>query len=159
MRAGSFQQYLVAFFVCLSAVAARAEGEVEQSLTACLHNGTAIGGVNSCGKVWRLKAGHAALKSDGKLTVKVTGLVLNDASTGEFNGTPDGVDAVAAAVVCNGPSGQSVVAQTEPASLSKTGDAEISAKVALPTGCLAPVILLRERYEGKIGGWLAGGGF
>jgi hypothetical protein len=91
------------------------------------------------------------LERDGDLEVEVKGLVLNDASTGSSNGTPDGVDGVAAAVLCGG----KVVAQTDVVPLSKTGDAKVKAKVAVPSDCANPVIVLRERYEGKIGGWLA----
>ncbi|MBC8006814.1 MAG: hypothetical protein H7X76_02065 [Prolixibacteraceae bacterium] len=131
--------------------------EFESPLTACLSNGTAIGGVGSCGKIWKLKSGKAELKG-GKLEVNVKGLVLNDTSTGEYNGTPDGVDAVAAAVICHGPSGATVAAQLDPVPLSKKGDAKIEGKVDLPNGCVGPVVVLRERYEGKIGGWLAGTG-
>ena len=105
----------------------------------------------SCGKVWKLTSGSAALKKDGELAVAVKGLVLDDASTGKFNGTPDGVDGVAAAVVCSG----KVAAQTGVVPLSKTGDANVDAKVSVPSDCTKPVIVLRERYEGKIGGWLA----
>jgi hypothetical protein len=126
-------------------------------LKACPHDGTSIGGVNSCGKIWKLKSGQAHLASDGSLRVEVKGLVLNDESTGQFNGSPDGVDAVAAAVICNSSSGAFVAAQTEPVPLSKSGDAKISVKVEL-RGCTAPVIVLRERYEGNIGGWLAATG-
>jgi hypothetical protein len=110
--------------------------------------------VNSCGKVWKIKSGHAKLASDGMLNVEVKGLVLNDESTGQFNGTPDGVDAIAAAVVCDG----KLAAQTEPVLLSKAGDAKIAAKVSVPASCAKPVIVVRERYEGKIGGWLAATG-
>ncbi len=132
-------------------------GEFEAPLVACLSNGTAIGGVNSCGKIWKLKSGKAELKK-GKLEVEVKGLVLNDASVGQYNGSPDGVDAVAAAVICHGPSGASVAAQLDPVPLSKEGNAKASGKVDLPNGCVGPVVVLRERYEGKIGGWLAGTG-
>ena len=132
-------------------------GEFEAPLVACLSNGTAIGGVNSCGKIWKLKSGKAELKK-GKLEVEVKGLVLNDASVGQYNGSPDGVDAVAAAVICHGPSGASVVAQLDPVPLSKEGNAKAEGKVSLPNGCVGPVVVLRERYEGKIGGWLAGTG-
>ena len=138
--------------------AAQAGDVIKAELKACPHDGTAIGGVNSCGKIWKLKSGHAQLTSDGSLKVEVKGLVLNDESTGQFNGSPDGVDAVAAAVICNNSSGASVTAQTEPVPLSKSGDAKISVKVELPA-CTAPVIVLRERYEGNIGGWLAATGF
>jgi hypothetical protein len=132
--------------------------EFEAPLVACLSNGTAIGGVGSCGKIWKLKSGKAELKKGGKLEVEVKGLVLNDTSVGEYNGTPDGVDAVAAAVICQGPGGPAVAAQTDAMPLSKTGDVKIKTTVSLPNGCVGPIVVLRERYEGKIGGWLAGTG-
>jgi hypothetical protein len=138
--------------------AASADDKFEAHLTACVANKTAIGDVGSCGKIWKLKSGEAELNAHGSLEVEVKGLVLNDTTVGEYNGTPDGVDAVAAAVLCHGPDGLKVAAQTEPVPLSKKGDAKIKAKVALPNGCVGPVIVLRERYEGKIGGWLAGTG-
>lgn len=141
-----------------TAISALAGEVLRADLKACLQDGTNIGNVSSCGKVWKLKSGRASLDSDGTLKVEVKGLVLNDASTGQFNGTPDGVDAVAAAVVCQSASGAAVAAQADPVLLSKSGDAKIHAKLELPA-CTAPVIVLRERYEGKIGGWLAGTGY
>jgi hypothetical protein len=113
-----------------------------------------IGEVPSCGKVWKLASGNAELDTDGALKAEVKGLVLNDPSTGKYNGTPDGVDGVAAAVICGG----KVAAQTEVVPLSKTGDATVNAKVSVPESCTAPIIALRERYEGKVGGWLAATG-
>jgi hypothetical protein len=83
--------------------------EVKGHLAACPATGTSIGEVPSCGKVWKLASGEAELEKDGELEAEVHGLVLNDASTGDANGTPDGVDGVAAAVVCGG----KVVAQTD----------------------------------------------
>jgi hypothetical protein len=123
---------------------------VKGDLTACPTKAP-IGDVRSCGKVWKLGSGDAKLKKDGTLTAQVKGLVLDDASTGKFNGTPDGVDGVAAAVVCGG----KVAGQTEVVPLSKAGDATINSNVAVPADCANPVIVLRERYEGKVGGWLA----
>jgi hypothetical protein len=127
--------------------------EVKSKLIACPTK-IAIGDVPSCGKVWKLSSGSAELKKNGELEAQVKGLVLDDASTGAFNGTPDGVDGVAAAVLCGG----KVAAQTGVVPLSKTGDAMVKAKVSLPGDCMKPVIVLRERYEGKIGGWLAATG-
>ena len=135
----------------LAGCAEMGKKEFEAKLAACPATNTAIGDVPSCGKVWKLASGEAELERDGDLEVEVKGLVLNDASTGSSNGTPDGVDGVAAAVVCGG----KVVAQTDVVPLSKTGDAKVKAKVAVPSDCANPVIVLRERYEGKIGGWLA----
>jgi hypothetical protein len=139
---------LTALTFSLSAQAAGGVN-VKAKLQAC-PTGAAIGDVPSCGKVWKLASGSAELKS-GKLTAHVNGLVLNDASTGNANGTPDGVDGVAAAVVCGG----KVAAQTDVVKLSKKGDAKVNTKIKVPSNCSHPVIVLRERYEGKIGGWLA----
>ncbi len=147
---------LVASFAVPSG-AVLADDEIEARMVACPTR-VAIGDVPSCGKVWKLRSGEVELDADGSVDAKVKGLVLDDPSTGEFNGTPDGVDAVALAVLCAGPDGHKVVAQTEPVALSKNGDARIRARLSLPPRCIAPVIVLRERYEGKIGGWLAATG-
>ena len=132
----------------------RAADLLNSPLTACPSDKTTIGGVNACGKVWKLGQGQATLDQNGKLTVNVNGLVLNDASVGHSNGTPDGVDAVAVAVVCGGKNG-TLAAQAQPAPLSKDGNAQIATNLAIPRTCAEPIVLLRERYEGKIGGWLA----
>jgi hypothetical protein len=149
----NFKQLVLGAGMC----AVWASGQVlagDMKLSACLHNGITIGGVATCGKVWKLASGHAELKPAGKLNFQVKGLVLNDASTGGANGTADGVDAVAPAVVC----GDKVAAQGKPVKLSKSGNAKGSAKLKIPSDCASPVVILRERYEGKIGGWLAATG-
>ena len=138
----------------LAGCSAMEKKEFEGKLAACPATNTAIGDVPSCGKAWKLTSGEAELERDGDLEVEVKGLVLNDASTGSSNGTPDGVDGVAAAVLC----ADKVVAQTSVVPLSKAGNAKVKAKVAVPSDCATPVIVLRERYEGKIGGWLAATG-
>jgi len=149
----TFGQLALATGMCALWASGQALGD-EMKLSACLHDGTTIGGVASCGKVWKLAAGHADLKPSGKLTFQVKGLVLDDTSTGDANGTADGVDAVAPAVVC----GDKVAAQGKPVKLSKNGNAKGSAKLKVPSDCASPVVILRERYEGKIGGWLAATG-
>ncbi|MDP2322721.1 MAG: hypothetical protein Q8N51_01665, partial [Gammaproteobacteria bacterium] len=148
----------VATVLCLGIAHTATAGDFRADLTACIANQTAIGNVGSCGKIWKLKSGKASLSADGKLKVEVKGLVLNDVTVGEYNGTPDGVDAVAAAVICHGPNGAMVAAQTQAMPLSQKGDAKVQANVSLPDGCIGPVIVLRERYQGNIGGWLAGTG-
>jgi hypothetical protein len=147
------QAALLLGFIAMSGPTYAADA-MNANLTACPSDKTAIGGVNACGKVWKLGSGTATLAAGGKLVVDLHGLVLNDASVGQANGTPDGVDAVAVAVVCGG----AVAAQTEPMALSKTGDAHVEATVQVPQSCASPTILVRERYEGKIGGWLAASG-
>jgi hypothetical protein len=51
-----------------------------------------------------------------------------------------------------------VAAQAASVPLSKRGDATFAGRLSVPTDCASPVVLVRERYEGKIGGWLAASG-
>jgi len=138
----------------ISQYASAADPVIKASLRAC-PTGTAIGDVGSCGKIWKIGSGEAMLHSDGKLSIQVKGLVLNDASTGDSNGTADGVTHVVGAVLCAG----AVAAQTEWSPLSKDGTARINAKVSLPTACIAPTLVVREVWDGKVGGWLAAAGY
>ena len=143
-------------FVCSIASSARADEIVKGKLRPCVKDGTTFGEIGSCGKVWKLGSGEAKLESDGKLKVEVKGLVLNDESTGESNGTPDGVTDVVATVICGG----KIAGAAERVPLSNPkGEAKVEAKLAIPAKCEKPVVLLREIWEGKIGGWLAGIGF
>jgi len=90
--------------------------------------------------------------------VALRGLVLNDASVGSANGTPDGVDAVAAALVCGGKQRRG----RRPGRAGRAfaqGDAQIEAGLTTPRHCFAPVVLVRERHQGKVGGWLVATGF
>jgi hypothetical protein len=128
-------------------------------MAACPQDGTAIGGVNSCGKIWNLKSGDAKLDDNGSLDIRVKGLVLNDPTLpADVNGTADGVKQVVGSVVCSGGGSSKVVAETGRFPLSTTGEAHIKAKLDLPKGCVAPVVLVREIWEDKIGGWLAASG-
>jgi hypothetical protein len=145
---------LVAGLALMAQTASAQNASLKAPLIACPSDKTVIGGVNACGKIWKIDSGQVALGGDGKLSVDIRGLVLNDPSVGQYNGSPDGVDAVAAAVVCSGKGG-SVAAQTDPATLSKNGDVRIDTTVSVPKTCADPIVLIRERYEGKIGGWLA----
>jgi hypothetical protein len=127
---------------------------INKPLAACPAEKKAIGDVNSCGKKWKVRSGQAQVLADGMINVQVSGLVLDDTSVGDANGTPDGVDAVAVAILCDG----KVAAQTDPVALSKQGDAKVTGTISVPQGCASPVVVVRERYEGKIGGWLASTG-
>lgn len=152
----------VSIYVGVAAIGILSQANVSQAgevlkapLRACVKDGTKFGEVGSCGKVWQLGSGEAKLESDGKIKVEVKGLVLNDASTGEFNGTPDGVTHVVATLICGG----SVAALAERVALSNPkGDAKIEATLKMPEKCSELVIVLREVWEGNVGGWLAATG-
>jgi hypothetical protein len=125
---------------------------VNSQLKACLAVKKAVGDVNSCGKKWKIGSSQVQVGADGAVNVVLKGLVLDDISVGDANGSPDGVDAIAVAVLCGG----KVIAQADPVTLNKQGDATFTGKLSVPTDCASPVVVVRERYEGKIGGWLAG---
>jgi hypothetical protein len=138
---------------------AAADDEIlEGKLRACPSDGTSIGGVNACGKIWKIKSGEVELGRNGDIEVELRGLVLDDATTGEFNGTADGVTQVVVSLVCGG-SKASVVAESDRFPLSKDGRADIETRLRPPAQCIAPVVLAREVREGKVGGWLAATGF
>ena len=146
----------IGIFFCGVVSAAQADEILKGKLQPCVKDGTKFGEVGSCGKVWKLGSGEAKLEADGKVKVDVKGLVLNDASTGESNGTPDGVTHVVATVMCGG----AIAAMADRVPLSHPkGDAKIEVKLAIPAKCDKPVVLLREVWEGNVGGWLAGTGF
>jgi len=52
-----------------------------------------------------------------------------------------------------------VAAQTDWVVLAKNGDVKIKAKLSLPESCIAPTLVVREVWEGKVGGWLAAVGY
>ncbi len=96
--------------------------------------GITIAGVASGGAPWVVRHGTAVLTDGGRLRVDVRGLVLPSAGN-----TAGPVTQVAASVVC----GDAVAATSGVANLTTTGDAEIRAKLTLPSPCLGAVVLVR----------------
>jgi hypothetical protein len=128
--------------------------DINTQLKACSAEKKALGDVPSCGKKWKIESSQAKVTADGSVTVEVRGLVLDDVSVGDANGSPDGVDAIFVAVLCGG----KLAAQADSVPLSKQGDATFVGRLSVPTDCASPVVLVRERYEGRLGGWLAASG-
>jgi hypothetical protein len=95
--------------------------------------GITIAGVGSGGAPWVVRHGVATLNDDGRLRVEVRGLILP--STG--NAGP--VTQVAANVVCS----DVVAATTKSVDLSSNGNAEIRAKVSLPSPCFGTIVMIR----------------
>jgi hypothetical protein len=144
--------FLLSAIVGLSGAAKAVD--ISTQLKACSAEKKAVGDVSSCGKKWKIASSQAKVAADGSVNVEVKGLVLDDVSVGDANGTADGVDAIFVAVLCGG----KLAAQADSVPLSKQGDATFAGKLSVPTDCASPVVLVRERYEGKIGGWFAASG-
>jgi hypothetical protein len=95
--------------------------------------GVTIAGVKSGGAPWVVSHGFTVLNDDGRLRVDLRGLILPSV------GTPGPVTAVAASVVC----GDAVAATTDSVPLSVDGNAEIRAKLQVPSPCLGTILLIR----------------
>jgi hypothetical protein len=93
--------------------------------------GPMIGLVPSANAPWVVADGRARVSRDGKLDVRIEGLVLT--TTGA-----NPVAKVNAKLICNG----AVAVTTDDADLSPTGDGRIEATVTVPSPCLAPAVLV-----------------
>jgi hypothetical protein len=103
--------------------------------------GLTIGGIMSGGAPWVVREAKASLTPSGELELEVKGLLIGPGVTGA--GTTGPVTQIAASLVCGG-SGGTVVATSPAVNLSPEGDAEIEAKLTLPTTpCFGTVILVR----------------
>ena len=95
--------------------------------------GVTIAGVKSGGAPWVVSHGFGVLNDEGRLRADLRGLILLNV------GTPGPVSAVAASVVC----GDAVAATTDSVPLGVDGNAEIHAKLQVPSPCLGTIVLIR----------------
>jgi hypothetical protein len=113
-----------------------------------------VGQIHSGAGPWTTREGSARVNLDtGEGSFEVEGLVLNG---GNASGTPGPVNSVVGTVVCNpgSPSGTVEAAiDTPAASLSVTGNAELSFDISVPPVCNNPVFLIRVAS----GRWIATG--
>jgi hypothetical protein len=114
-----------------------------------------VGQIHSGAGPWTTQSGNARINvATGEGSFEVEGLVLNG---GNASGTPGAVTTVVGTFVCNAGSPAGSVESfidTPVASLSATGDAELSFKVNLPATCNNPVFLIRVPSAGR---WIASG--
>jgi hypothetical protein len=105
----------------------------------------ALHGNTAGGAPWVLKFGQARLRKDGRLDVRIRGLVIPP-PTG--NGTPGPVTNVRAALFCGNDATPAATTQSVP--LSTAGDARIRAFVTLPAKCLAPALLIEPNGSSTV---------
>jgi len=99
--------------------------------------GLTIAGLKSGGAPWVVRHGAAVLDDNGDVRADVRGLLLPS------TGTTGPVTQVAATVVCFGATGATVAGTTKSANLSAAGNARIRGKVAVPSPCFAPIVLIQ----------------
>jgi hypothetical protein len=109
-------------------------------------------GVAAGGVPWVLRSGEAKLRSDGRLTVRIRGLLI---PSGQFAGTTGPVKTVSASLYCGANSTPVGTSDTVP--LSSDGDARITAALTLPAKCLIPALLIHP--NGALGTYITTSGF
>ena len=112
-----------------------------------------IRGVNGGGVPWQIDRGRGDLSSDGRLKIRVEGLVL--VSSGQnpvamFRGVVNCLTTESPDV------GVNLVTAPVPASMD--GDATIKATVDLPDPCVAPIVFVTSGTGSAPGSWFAATG-
>jgi len=109
-----------------------------------------IRGVNGGGVPWQIDRGRGKLSSDGRLKIRVEGLVL--VSSGQnpvqmFRGVVNCLTTESPDV------GENLATAPVPASMD--GDATIKATVDLPDPCVAPIVFVTSGTGPPPGNWFA----
>ena len=118
---------------------------LRDTLVGSMPDGPVLFGVKPGGVDWVIDESLARVREDGRVRVRVEGLVIPGVGTGA-------VTTITATVVCNG----MPVATTMPAPLDTEGDARIDDTVWLPDYCHMPAVLVNpngntQRYIAATG--------
>jgi hypothetical protein len=105
-----------------------------------------IRGINGGGFPWQIEKASGKLRSDGRLEVRVRGLVLLDgdpvpAPLQGTNPIPNFQAVVSCTTIVNGAAATTNVA-TDPFHASPSGNSKIEATVSLPSPCIAPIVFV-----------------
>jgi hypothetical protein len=120
-----------------------------------------VRGLPGGGVPWEIDRGRGELRSDGRLKVRVEGLVL--ARRAPVPPASQGTNPVAqfrAVVSCltpgnGGTTADTVNVSTDPVPASPDGNARFDTKVKLPHPCIAPIVFVTS----PTGAWFAATGF
>jgi hypothetical protein len=124
----------------------------ETSLAPSVPGDPTLNGVTPGSAPWVLRHGDAQLRGDGRLQVRIRGLVI---PTAPSNGTPGPVLTVSASLYCG--AGTTAAGTTPAVPISRGGDAKIDGVVNVPAKCLAPTVLIHP--NGLAGVYIAASGF
>jgi hypothetical protein len=90
---------------------------------------------------WTTRGGSAHVDlSTGEGAFNVEGLSLNG---GNATGTPGPINSVVGTLVCNPGLANQAILDTDATDLSKGGNAALSFRLSVPSGCVNPVFLIR----------------
>jgi len=123
--------------------------------------GVMVRGVGGGGCPWVVADSDATIDKNGKLKIKIKGLLIVSSTINLDCNLPTGPEGsigpvfqVFASLTCEG---TGVVATTTAAPLNANGDAKIKETITLPPTCVGPIILVRANGAG--GPWIAASGF
>jgi hypothetical protein len=122
------------------------------SLAPSVPNDPTLLGAAAGGVPWVLRSGQAKLHSDGRLTVRIRGLLI---PSGPGAGTTGPVKTISASLYCAGNSTPVGTSATVP--LSRAGDARITTTLTLPAKCQIPALLIHP--NGALGVYITTSGF
>jgi hypothetical protein len=115
----------------------------------------AIRGVPGGGLPWELDSGSASLRADGRLHVKVDGLVLARRApvAPELQGKNPFAQfrAIVSCLTATGGTATAANLLTEPFAVTPAGDGQLHTSVALPSPCFAPIVFVTS----PTGQWFA----
>ena len=104
------------------------------------------------GVPWVLRSGEAKVRSDGRFTVRIRGLLI---PSGPGAGTTGPVKTVSASLYCD--ASTTPVGTSNSVPLRSDGDARISTTLSLPTKCLIPAVLIHP--NGMLNAYITTSGF
>jgi hypothetical protein len=114
-------------------------------------NGNKTIQIHSGAGPWSTRGGSARVNlATGEGSFDVEGLVLNG---GNASGTTGPVTGVVGTLVCNAGTPNQAIIDTPAAELSPQGNAELSFRLSVPSGCASPLFLIRV----PAGRWIATG--
>jgi hypothetical protein len=112
---------------------------IRESLAPSVPTDPMFHGVAPGGAPWVLDEGQVRLSTDGRLDLRVRGLVIPIPSG---NGTPGPVTTISASLYCGADSDTTAAATTGQFPIAPDGDARIEDHITVPATCLAPEILV-----------------
>ena len=120
----------------------RAHDLLRAPIAGSLTDDDPVFGVKPGGAPWVIDRGNARVRTDGRLEVRVEGLVIPPPTQPNINPVPK----ISASLACNG----EVVATTRQVPFSRSGDARIKAWVKVPKRCIAPVVMLNPNGNAAV---------
>ena len=113
---------------------------LKQSLAPSLPSDPAFHGVAAGGLPWLLDRGEVRIKADGKLKLRVRGLVIPNPPG---DGTAGPVTSITASLYCGPDTDTAAADTTDPVPLTPSGDARIfDRSFNVPSTCLAPIVMV-----------------